>query len=132
MQRALNRIMRTVLDRGPRDSVEKMMEDLDWLSVKNQFEYRTLFWMRKADREVPTSVPFLRSHLELSQTTYSTRRFRVVPDFKPQTIVTSQAFCHRAPSLYSSYDLYPDLSDWDDYKELIRWRIIERNGNKNI
>ena len=130
LQRCLNRIMRDILNRGPRDSVEQMMTDLGWLSIPNQVEYRTLYWIRKVDRE--NSSPFTSQHLRVSQTERLTRGWRYEPTFMAQTMTTAQQFCHRGSSLYSSYNLFPRLLEFGEYKEVIRSKILERNGNRNI
>ena len=130
LQRCLNRIMRDILNRGPRDSVEQMMTDLDWLSIPNQVEYRTLYWMRCVERE--RSSPYTSDHLKISQTERLTRGWRYEPTFMAQTMTTAQQFCHRGSSLYSSYNLLPRLLEFGEYKEVIRSLILERNGNRNI
>ena len=131
LQRCLSRIMRAILNRGPRDSVEEMMKDLNWLNIKNQFEYRTLFWIRKIDRGADAG-PFLYHNMELSQAAIRTRRWRLEPTWRPQSIVSSQALCHRGLAEYNKFNLYPLLDDFDEYKELIRSKILEHNGNKNL
>ena len=130
LQRCLNRIMRDILGRGPREPVAQMLADLGWLSIPNQVEYRSLFWIRKVERE--NSSPFTSSILHVSQTERLTRGWRYEPKFMSQTLATSQLFCHRGASLYSSYNLFPQLLEFEEYKEVIRDKILARNGNHNI
>ena len=70
--------------------------------------------------------------LHVSQTERLTRGWRYEPVFMSQTLATSQLFCHRGASLYSSYNLFPRLLEFDEYKEVIRDMILTRNGNQNI
>ena len=131
LQRCLNRIMRDILNRGPREPVEGMLQELGWLSIPNQVEYRTLYWMRKVQREGQS--PYTAAHLHVSQAERVTRNWSYGPKFMPQTLATAGQFCHRGSSLYSSYNLVPLLTiDFDEYKDVIRDRIVARNGNGNI
>ena len=107
LQKCLNRIMRDILGRGPREPVAQMLADLGWLSIPNQVEYRTLFWIRKVERD--NSSPFTSSILHVSQTERLTRGWRYKPTFMSQTLATYQLFCHRLASLYLSYNLLPRL-----------------------
>ena len=130
LQRCLNRIMRGILNREQRSSVEEMMRDLNWLSIPNLVMYKTLFWFRETDRA--SQAPFTRGLLVTSQQNYHTRRQRLEPCFRPQTMTSSLQFIHRGSSLYNKLDLFPVLADTEDFKELVREKIIRIFGNKNI
>ena len=131
LQRCLNRVMRGILGREMRSRVSDMLRDLEWLSVPNLVRFKTLFWFRQTDRK--NQAPYTRSLLKPSTGHgYHTRRLRLEPVFMPQTIVSSLSFLHRGSSLYSEFNLFPDLSDPEDFKILVRSRIVEKYGNQNM
>ena len=131
LQRCLNKIMRCVLGREIRSSVTQMLTDLDWLSIPNLVRYKTLFWFRETDRAA--QAPYTWSLLEPSTGHgYHTRRLRLEPKFLPQTMVSSLSFIHRGASLYSEFNLFPDLSEGDDYKDLVRSKILAKFPNTNM
>ena len=124
LQRCLNRVMRGILGREMRSPVADMMTELGWL-------YKTLFWFRQTDRE--RQAPYTWSLLEPSTSHgYNTRRLRLEPSFMAQTMVSSLSFIHRGASLYSELNLFPDLSSEDDYKDLVRSKLLAKFGNSNM
>ena len=131
LQRCLNKVMRGILGREIRSSVTQMLTDLDWLSIPNLVRYKTLFWFRETDRAA--QAPYTWSLLEPSTGHgYHTRRLRLEPKFPPQTMVSSLSFIHRGASLYSEFNLFPDLSEGDDYKDLVRSKILAKYPNTNM
>ena len=131
LQRCLNRVMRGILGREMRSSVADMMTELGWLSIPNMVRYKTLFWFRQTDRE--RQAPYTWSLLEPSTSHgYNTRRLRLEPSFMAQTMVSSLSFIHRGASLYSELNLFPDLSSGEEYKDLVRSKLLAKFGNSNM
>ena len=133
LQRCLNKVMRTVLNKEITDRipVRQMLLDLGWDSIPNLVRYRTVFWMRKIDREA--AAPYLWRLLSTGHNkTYQTRNSRLDVDFRPQTLVTSGMFVHRGLKLYNEENWHPVCLDFDDFKEQARERILRRYPNGNI
>ena len=132
LQKCLNRVMRGLLGRDQMAPVEPMMTELDWLNIPNLVRFKTLFWFRETDRA--NQAPYTWDKLESSRAIHghNTRRLRLEPTFRPQSMASSLSFIHRGSSLYSALNLYPDLSEGEEYKDLVRSKLISRFGNGNL
>ena len=132
LQKCLNRFMRGLLGRDQMAPVEPMLTELDWLNIPNLVRFKTLFWFRETDRA--NQAPYTWDKLESSRAIHghNTRRLRLEPTFRPQSMASSLSFIHRGSSLYSALNLYPDLSEGEEYKDLVRSKLISRFGNGNL
>ena len=134
LQRCQNKVMRALLGHQLTDrvSVRDMLAELGWDSVPNMVRYRTLFWIRKVDREA--CAPYMWKHLDTGfNTRYDTRKWRLNIDIIPRTLVTAGLFPHRGLQLYNAFNLWPLCLDFHpDFKEHIHDLIISKWPNGNI
>ena len=114
-----------------RVSVARMLQELDWDSIPNMVRYRTLFWIRKVDREA--CAPYM-WHLVTTgaNSVYNTRHTRLDVDFIPRTLITTNWFTHSSLRIYNLFNLWPLCVEMEEFKEIIRTRILNKWPNGNI
>ena len=132
LQKAQNRVMRAILgkqllDRMP---VADMLAELKWVNIPCQVAFRSLYWIRKVDREA--MAKFTWSLLYTGQQKIITRHWRLEVPFISKSHATSNQFLSRSLYWYNRFQFYPDTIDFEEYKELALSRVISALGNGNV
>ena len=132
LQRCQNKIMRALLGKQLTDRVPvtALLAEVGWDSVQNMVRLKTLFWIRKIDRM--RVAPFMARLLSTgSNTTYNTRRWRLDVPFVPRLLVTANCFLHRSLSIYNDFNLYTNGAQMEEYREIIRDKVLSTFPNGN-
>ena len=132
LQKAQNRMMRAILGKELLDKmpVAEMLKELNWINIPCQVAYRSLYWIRRVDREAMSKYTW--SLLYTGQQKIITRHWRLDAPFVSKSHATSNQFLVRALYWYNRFQFYPDCIEFDEYKELALSRVIAALGNGNV
>ena len=130
LQVCQNSILRIVTGGGYRTPVEEMLRDTGWLSIRNQMNQQSCYWLYRSLRE--GMQPFLRSKLTVNASDYRTRRQILTVDFRSKTVQSDNTFAFRGTFIYSRAGLVrKTFCDREEMRAGIRQAIVSLLPNNN-
>ena len=132
LQKCQNKILRSILGYHVTDKVPvaTMLAEVGWNSVSNMMRYQSLYWLRRIHKEkvAPYTARLLGTGANI---TYNTRKRRLELPFIPRTLVTAGAVLHRSVSLYNEFNMFTDLVQMEDFREVMEAKILAKYSNGN-
>ena len=135
MQRWINSAARIVLKRGARASATQMLQELQWLNVRNLYFVESVCWLSRVISSKSAFHTFgtILNGARKRQRIHNTRDHSILIDLDYNSKYVKQTFVYNAVKILNSLKLQRRIVPINiEYREFVKEEVIKKYGNGNI
>ena len=123
------------MKRGPRCSVSNMLQELEWLNVRNLYHLESICWLNRVitTKSAYATFTMVLNGARKKQKTHNTRDCSLVIDADYNSRFIRQSFIYNSVQLLNSLKIQRKIVPPSvEYRELVKEEILKKYDNLNI